>query len=551
MVLAFLLCTASVARSADAAAAAPEVPLETLAQSEFSNLNQAERSLLRFAGSYRSEPGGFAIAGPSAKPDDPSNDPSHADRWGAEREVRAELIRWLCVDPRAKARIDPQGIRLLGARITGKLNLANLTLPFALTLRNCSIGERMTLEHASFPSLDLGGCYTGEIDGRAAVIHNDLNLNFIRASGKVWFPDSTIDGDFDARGGDFTHSKVEPQETEAEELEWKMALDLESARIGGDVWLCCGFEADGGVDLITATIGKSLTLSGTFNNPRNYAIIAAGLVTASDVFFGGFVGKIHVYGSVVLLGARVGGAMVVQDATFSGAPTPIELGGPSPARGFFGFLALGMSAKIFFWQNVVLENGAALNLDGASVESLLDDPLSWPAPGKLSVDGFTYEHLGVADAPSRLRWLSLQAVYHPQPYRELAKVLREEGDEEGAVAVLVASEDLRYASHGRASALWGGFLNATIGYGHKPLRTIGWSLFVILFGWPIVWMAKRAGVMRPTFPENISTILGARLRGVASVAVFGGRLPTVCEPPSRALLVAQFEGGRRLRNSRI
>jgi hypothetical protein len=41
------------------------------------------------------------------------------------------------------------------------------------------------------------------------------------------------------------------------------------------------------------------------------------------------------------------------------------------------------------------------------------------------------------------------------------------------------------------------------GYGHKPLRTIGWSLVVILIGWPIVWMAKHAGVMRPTWPENI------------------------------------------------
>jgi len=49
--------------------------LETLAQAEFSNLTPAERSLLRFAGSYRSEPDEFAIAGPSAKPDDPSNDP--------------------------------------------------------------------------------------------------------------------------------------------------------------------------------------------------------------------------------------------------------------------------------------------------------------------------------------------------------------------------------------------------------------------------------------------------------------------------------------------
>jgi hypothetical protein len=78
------------------------------------------------------------------------------------------------------------------------------------------------------------------------VVHSDLNLNSLRASGEVWFPDSTIDGDLRARGGHFTHSRVESQETEAG---FKKALDLESSRIGGDVWLCCGFEADGAVNL--------------------------------------------------------------------------------------------------------------------------------------------------------------------------------------------------------------------------------------------------------------------------------------------------------------
>ncbi len=497
-IFATMLFAAMLASIADrAASAAPAPELLNLAEGEFSNLTPAETALLKFAGSYRSGPGEFALAGPSAKPDDPSNDPAHADKWGMEREVRAELIRWLCVDPRAKALIDPQGILLLGARIIGKLYLADVAIPFALTLRNCSISERMTFEHASFPRLDLGGCYTGEIDGRAAVIHGDLILDSVHASGEVWFNDSIIDGDLGARGGHFTHSTVEPHETEA--AFFKKALDFESSRIGGDVWLCYGFEADGAVDFITATIGTSVVFSGTFNNPDNDAIIAQGIVVASEMFFGGLFGKIHVNGSAVIAEARVGAAVFVQDANFSG-PHMETIGA---FRGFYGFNALGMSTKILVWQNVALEDGAVLNLDGASVDDFFDDPHSWPAPGKLSLNGFTYEHLGVADASSRLRWLALQPEYHPQPYRQLAKVLREQGDEEGAIAVLVASEDLRYASYGRASALWGDFLNATIGYGHRPLRTIGWSLLVILIGWPIVWMAKRAGVMRPTFPENI------------------------------------------------
>jgi hypothetical protein len=144
-------------------------------------------------------------------------------------------------------------------------------------------------------------------------------------------------------------------------------------------------------------------------------------------------------------------------------------------------------------------------LRGASLGSLIDDPRSWPAPGKLVLEGLTYDQLGgpAIDARSRLQWLALQPEFQLQPYRQLAKILRNNGDDSGATEVLIAAEDRRYASYGRASALWGGFLNATIGYGHKPLRTIGWSLLVILIGWPIVWAAKRAGVMRPTFPENI------------------------------------------------
>lgn len=80
--------------------------------------------------------------------------------------------------------------------------------------------------------------------------------------------------------------------------------------------------------------------------------------------------------------------------------------------------------------------------------------------------------------------------------------MRDSGDDTGANEVLIVAESRRSAGYGRAGALLGGFLNLTTGYGHQPFRTIGWSLLVILIGWPIVRMADRAGVMRPTWPEN-------------------------------------------------
>ena len=106
----------------------------------------------------------------------------------------------------------------------------------------------------------------------------------------------------------------------------------------------------------------------------------------------------------------------------------------------------------------------------------------------------------------RLRWISLQPPvrggFEPQPYRQLAKVYRESGLDNEAVQVLIAEEDARYALHGPLGRLWGAFLKTTIGYGHRPLRAIFWSLAVIVLGWLMVALGARAGVMRATWPDS-------------------------------------------------
>jgi hypothetical protein len=50
--------------------------------------------------------------------------------WGKKREIRAELIRWLCVDRNLSSRIDPMGIQITAARIGGRLNLSWLMFSF-------------------------------------------------------------------------------------------------------------------------------------------------------------------------------------------------------------------------------------------------------------------------------------------------------------------------------------------------------------------------------------------------------------------------------------
>ena len=172
-----------------------------------------------------------------------------------------------------------------------------------------------------------------------------------------------------------------------------------------------------------------------------------------------------------------------------------------------------MAPSEFVWQNVTLENGAIVDMSGAHLGVLLDDENSWPAPGHLQLDGLTYDTLGgfssydpqwssPADASARLRWLGLQNGFHSQPYRQLAQVLRKNGDEAGATDVLIALQDARFRNSNWLARAWAQFLKITIGYGHEPLRTVLWSLAVILTGWLIVTLGARAGVMRATWPDS-------------------------------------------------
>src|SRR5262249_13993018 len=105
-------------------------PLLALGTRTFPGLTTAERALLvfadknrlaRFASGISSGSLGahtrFAIAGISADPFDPSNDPAHSAEWSNDRDIRAGLIRWLAVDNVANTLVDANGVRVLGARI--------------------------------------------------------------------------------------------------------------------------------------------------------------------------------------------------------------------------------------------------------------------------------------------------------------------------------------------------------------------------------------------------------------------------------------------------
>src|SRR3990172_1400089 len=102
--------------------------LDTLARARFGELSQAEVRLLAAIPN-----GQLAVCGSNMSDADPANDPANSGTWAADRDIRADLIRWLCVDRIAREFVDPMGIRAYGARIPGAIDLSGVTVPFGFT----------------------------------------------------------------------------------------------------------------------------------------------------------------------------------------------------------------------------------------------------------------------------------------------------------------------------------------------------------------------------------------------------------------------------------
>jgi len=279
--------------------------LKALAKAHFNReFTAAEEKLLAGAAL-----GQFAYCGPNSDPKDPLNDPSKGEKsernpgWGRNREIAADLIRWLCVDRKANEQVDPYGLRIQAAKITGDLDLAFVILPFPIRLWNCTLTRDAYLNQVEIPQFDLQGSWTKAIFGYSAIVKGSVFLNDgFHADGEVRLLGAQIGGDLDCNGGTFNKPDG-------------YALNAERAVVKGDVFLQNGFHADGEVNLVGAQIGGNLECSGgTFNKPDGYALHADGAVVKGDVFLqNGF----HADGEVRLLGAQIGGDLDCNGGTFN------------------------------------------------------------------------------------------------------------------------------------------------------------------------------------------------------------------------------------------
>lgn len=266
--------------------------LVDLAKEQFGELTHAENTMLVRSSSYP------PYNSPSEREQEElasAQDFERAAEWGPDRVIRAELLRWVCIDQAASALIDPRGIHVDNVRIDGHLNLFGVKLPFVFALRRCLIPEGINLQEAQTRSLNFRGSYLGMLHAPMLQVQGGLYLNKgCRVQGEAKLIRATIAGDLDCEGSSFDN----PGE---------VALYADNAEVKGRVFLRRKFKAVGGVRLVTAVISGDLDCEdGSFSNKGDIALDAAGAELKGRVFLRkGFAAV----GEVRLLLCTIGGGV--------------------------------------------------------------------------------------------------------------------------------------------------------------------------------------------------------------------------------------------------
>ena len=176
--------------------------------------------------------------------------------------------------------------------------------------------------------------------------------------------------------------------------------------------------------------------------------------------------------------AEIGGSLFINGSALNS----LDLTGTHIDEGFV--MSLGDSYTKW-------ERDAKLTLRNTTVSTLQDHENAWP--NEIDLVGFTYLRLRVFETGDgfltarrsvewMVDWLQKQYPYSPEPYKQLASVLKNEGSIGDSKEILYASmERLRRENNGW---IWLKltFDNAFIGYNYRPYRLVIWALFFTTIG---------------------------------------------------------------------
>jgi hypothetical protein len=429
------------------------------------DLTRAERRVWR----------AFATGGRVRLGDDrPGRDP--------ERAVRAEVIAALLLggaDPAVRPGHDRvPAVRLRGARVTGRLDLAGADVPWLLSFYNCVLEQPPDFSHAATRTIKINNC---ALPGFSAI--------WSHIAGHLTFTESHIRGTVELTGA---RVSGEVRMNAARISPSRGGIAMTSGGLVADGG-CYGrdLRATGGMRFAGARLNGGFVLSGAHLEATDGpALDLENAEIANALHCGaGFTAR----GTVRLRGARVAGQVSFRQARLSAPRIALHA-----TRLRCDELDLHTSGPI----------DGEVRLSYSVLGTLSDDSRTWPE--RLHLNGMVYESLRHDnvhdDMRRRLNWLSRDpSGFRPQPYEQLATFYRRIGEESATRAILYAKQRRR-PKRNLADRAFAAVLQLTVGYGYRPQRAAAWLGGLLAMG-SIAFALHHPAALKPDEAPHFNPVL--------------------------------------------
>lgn len=419
--------------------------------------------------------------------------------------IRASLLRLLIMGGTPDSGLHERGVALYGGWIEGRLDIAYCAARGQTLLNFSHFDTRPTFYNAHLRQLVLQDSTFPGLMAQGAKIDAGLILARSRSTDTIDVNGAKIGGQFACNGANINGAGAQ-------------ALNAQRVETGGSV-VIRNITAKGTVAINGAKIGGQLDFTGANLDGAGGTALNAQVVETKD---SAFLRKITAKGNVDINGAKIGGQLACDGASF-------YCGGGKALNA----QQIRVSKGLFFRYLEKPPQGL-IDLSGAHAADLIDDLSSWPTgPDALILDGFTYDRIDGGNNTSfaaRQRWLEAGSVwqgeFRPQPYTQLARVLRQMGHSVEARKVLI-ERTKRQGEANRAArrvvpngdvdvafrSIWADLRNGghafvywlariIAGYGQDAARSLWWllGLFVLAsllaqFAWSTGGFAPNSAVI--------------------------------------------------------
>ena len=341
-------------------------------------------------------------------------------------------------------------VNFYGAIIDGDVDMSGARFEATLNAIGSHVGG----------SVDMSGArFDGDLVATSMVIGRHLLMNATDEGGSsfnsVYLNRASVAGLIDMRGGTFRgmlnadglqvggNLVMGPDKNNITTFD---DIILTGAKVGGQLTIT-GATLDGALEASLLEVG-GLILLGNGAHFKDVHLIGAktdSITLLNASFDGEFdaqslkVGRdVHINGcaftqTVIMFWAVIGANLSVSGNSLVG----LDLSGASVA----GYLMLGTAT------NNPSFAGEGLDLRGTHVGGLADERNAWPPPGKLHLNGFTFDQLGGpgqrdVDRNREMRWWDrewarLDLDFNPTSYTQLAAVMTKMGERD-------ASDEIRF-----------------------------------------------------------------------------------------------------------